>query len=140
MIRRPPRSTLFPYTTLFRSSPVKDAAGQLIGSSAVFRDLADLNRVSGLHDEARHKDQFLAALSHELRGPLASLQICLDVLQGEGTDVKRGQDALAIAGRQLEHLSALVNQLLDASRIASGGTSPQRADADPGGAVATRAR
>src|SRR2546425_5480238 len=24
MIRRPPRSTLFPYTTLFRSQPVKD--------------------------------------------------------------------------------------------------------------------
>src|ERR1051326_7905945 len=26
MIRRPPRSTLFPYTTLFRSIPVGDAA------------------------------------------------------------------------------------------------------------------
>src|SRR3989442_2006313 len=26
MIRRPPRSTLFPYTTLFRSAPVIDAA------------------------------------------------------------------------------------------------------------------
>ena len=115
---------------LMAISPVKDAAGQLIGSSAVFRDLTELNRVSGLQDEARHKDQFLAALSHELRGPLASLQICLDVLQGEGTDVKRGQDALAIAGRQLEHLSALVNQLLDASRIASGGTSLKRSDED----------
>src|SRR5258708_39551390 len=27
MIRRPPRSTLFPYTTLFRSEPAADAAG-----------------------------------------------------------------------------------------------------------------
>src|SRR2546425_5173069 len=27
MIRRPPRSTLFPYTTLFRSRPVRPAAG-----------------------------------------------------------------------------------------------------------------
>src|SRR3712207_7857934 len=26
MIRRPPRSTLFPYTTLFRSAAVRDAA------------------------------------------------------------------------------------------------------------------
>src|SRR3712207_8097989 len=32
MIRRPPRSTLFPYTTLFRSS--LDAAGRLRGSPA----------------------------------------------------------------------------------------------------------
>src|SRR2546423_15712142 len=29
MIRRPPRSTLFPYTTLFRSLPVQDAAQQV---------------------------------------------------------------------------------------------------------------
>src|SRR3712207_7839714 len=27
MIRRPPRSTLFPYTTLFRSAPVAPAVG-----------------------------------------------------------------------------------------------------------------
>src|SRR5437899_8849317 len=29
MIRRPPRSTLFPYTTLFRSSIVGDSSNQL---------------------------------------------------------------------------------------------------------------
>src|SRR5256885_7932443 len=29
MIRRPPRSTLFPYTTLFRSLPVQPGAGDL---------------------------------------------------------------------------------------------------------------
>src|SRR5258706_11704288 len=29
MIRRPPRSTLFPYTTLFRSPVLKNAAGRL---------------------------------------------------------------------------------------------------------------
>ncbi|PYO73611.1 MAG: hypothetical protein DMD64_06525 [Gemmatimonadetes bacterium] len=91
---------------------------------------SEINRVRGLQDEARHKDQFLATLSHELRGPLASLQICFEVLQSQGTDVKRGKDALAIATRQLEHLSALVNELLDASRIASGLTSLQRSDQD----------
>src|SRR5437763_3718692 len=33
MIRRPPRSTLFPYTTLFRSSPADHVAGlaRLVG-------------------------------------------------------------------------------------------------------------
>src|SRR4051812_49925125 len=29
MIRRPPRSTLFPYTTLFRSAAAPDGAGEL---------------------------------------------------------------------------------------------------------------
>src|SRR2546422_8668176 len=31
MIRRPPRSTLFPYTTLFRSHPFQDAQGFRVG-------------------------------------------------------------------------------------------------------------
>src|SRR2546422_3545439 len=29
MIRRPPRSTLFPYTTLFRSTPMSEVAGRM---------------------------------------------------------------------------------------------------------------
>src|SRR2546429_6746321 len=33
MIRRPPRSTLFPYTTLFRSSVVRELVGHGIGSA-----------------------------------------------------------------------------------------------------------
>src|SRR3712207_8619794 len=31
MIRRPPRSTLFPYTTLFRSAQLPDRAGVAVG-------------------------------------------------------------------------------------------------------------
>src|SRR5256885_8078184 len=31
MIRRPPRSTLFPYTTLFRSAQIRVAAGDHLG-------------------------------------------------------------------------------------------------------------
>src|SRR5688572_31551900 len=31
MIRRPPRSTLFPYTTLFRSSPIRASTGTIEG-------------------------------------------------------------------------------------------------------------
>src|SRR3712207_8010604 len=34
MIRRPPRSTLFPYTTLFRSGQVPDLALELLGVGA----------------------------------------------------------------------------------------------------------
>src|SRR3712207_7929725 len=34
MIRRPPRSTLFPYTTLFRSSPVKLGVALFVGKGS----------------------------------------------------------------------------------------------------------
>src|SRR3989449_11318836 len=39
MIRRPPRSTLFPYTTLFRSRPEADARVPPFGSAKVLDDL-----------------------------------------------------------------------------------------------------
>src|SRR5258708_31669479 len=40
MIRRPPRSTLFPYTTLFRSIEVRLAAGEAVVQVDHERDLA----------------------------------------------------------------------------------------------------
>src|SRR5256884_3202609 len=39
MIRRPPRSTLFPYTTLFRSSVAKEFRPFGAGTSTVFIDM-----------------------------------------------------------------------------------------------------
>src|SRR3712207_6983493 len=42
MIRRPPRSTLFPYTTLFRSD-----SGDLLGDAGYVRQVLD---AGGLHD------------------------------------------------------------------------------------------
>jgi len=46
MIRRPPRSTLFPYTTLFRSVPDLEAAHDGTGSNESFRDISEV--VAGL--------------------------------------------------------------------------------------------
>src|SRR2546430_9265812 len=55
MIRRPPRSTLFPYTTLFRSPPARAEANRrdfLIPSAAGVQ----LDRVSALRPAARNRD------------------------------------------------------------------------------------
>src|SRR5256885_7247013 len=49
MIRRPPRSTLFPYTTLFRSGPTLKAVLVALGltsSSAIFVHLSGGDRKS----------------------------------------------------------------------------------------------
>src|SRR3989442_10576350 len=43
MIRRPPRSTLFPYTTLFRSHAAETGTMLEINAAPDRRDLSDLN-------------------------------------------------------------------------------------------------
>src|SRR2546430_9310306 len=48
MIRRPPRSTLFPYTTLFRSRECADAPGALRRGGPAADGLARLAAVVGL--------------------------------------------------------------------------------------------
>lgn len=72
----------------------------------------------------RRKDRFLAMLGHELRNPLAPLAAGLEVLQSA---VARDseidpviQRTRAVMQRQVEHLTRLVDDLFDVSRINSG--------------------
>src|SRR3989449_9087879 len=53
MIRRPPRSTLFPYTTLFRSRGVAEHARSTPGVDDRRLDVLDLPRRMGLARERR---------------------------------------------------------------------------------------
>src|SRR5438270_7803883 len=51
MIRRPPRSTLFPYTTLFRSPTADDAASEILvcdpdGKATEFASISPIDRKS----------------------------------------------------------------------------------------------
>src|SRR3712207_8772676 len=48
MIRRPPRSTLFPYTTLFRSGLVLAARGRYEEAERTFREAVQLGRRHGI--------------------------------------------------------------------------------------------
>src|SRR2546427_5905240 len=70
MIRRPPRSTLFPYTTLFRSprySPSRLAGGSPPGASGAPRDRAQAER-GDLHSAAAaERDLRVAPLRGEDR-------------------------------------------------------------------------
>jgi PAS domain S-box-containing protein len=65
----------------------------------------------------RRKDEFLATLSHELRNPLAPLRSALEVMRH--TAVSEGTSArlLSVFDRQLHHLTHLVDDLMEVSRI-----------------------
>jgi PAS domain S-box-containing protein len=74
--------------------------------------------LEALVEAARAKDEFIAMLSHELRGPLAPIRSALHLMQQRGdSGVTRERE---IIDRQVGNVIRLVDDLLDASRIAGG--------------------
>jgi signal transduction histidine kinase/ActR/RegA family two-component response regulator len=65
----------------------------------------------------RRKDQFLAVLSHELRNPLAPLQMGVELMRGLPPDHDGVGWSREMIARQVQQLSRLVGDLLDVSRI-----------------------
>jgi len=70
-----------------------------------------------LSDADRRKDEFLATLSHELRNPLAPMRGAVEVLKLAPARPERESQLLDIFDRQLRHLTHLVDDLMEVSRI-----------------------
>jgi len=70
-----------------------------------------------LRDADRRKNEFLAMLSHELRGPLAPLAHMLEIMKRAEGNKELIQQARGTMERQLSQLVRLVDDLLDISRI-----------------------
>jgi PAS domain S-box-containing protein len=68
----------------------------------------------------RRKDEFLAMLAHELRNPLGAIANAGHVLELQRSGDPETSDLLAVIGRQIRHLSRLVDDLLDVSRVTRG--------------------
>lgn len=73
---------------------------------------------SALEEASRQKDRFLATLAHELRNPLAPLYYAVDLLGSESRD--EVDWARGVIERQVAHLTRLIDDLLDISRIGRG--------------------
>jgi signal transduction histidine kinase len=77
-------------------------------------------REEALREGDRRKDEFLALLAHELRNPLAPVRYALATIKRPGlTDEQRAR-ANEIIDRQVVHMSRLLDDLLDVSRITRG--------------------
>jgi PAS domain S-box-containing protein len=114
----PDASSLWVWT---QALPERDDAGGLAGYVGSVTDITERKQGEVLLKEAdRHKDEFLAMLAHELRNPLQPISNAVQLL-----GIRKADDALvgqahAILGRQLSHLTRLVDDLLDVSRITRG--------------------
>jgi signal transduction histidine kinase/ActR/RegA family two-component response regulator len=70
--------------------------------------------------QSRAKDEFIALLGHELRNPLSAITAAVALLESQ----ELGEDNLArargVITRQSQHLSRIIDDLLDLSRVLSG--------------------
>ena len=94
--------------------------------------LEDANRtlaqetVTRRHAEAellqmdRRKDEFLAMLAHELRNPLAPISAAAQMLSLTQLDAARTRQVSEVIGRQVGHMTSLIDDLLDVSRVTRG--------------------
>lgn len=71
-------------------------------------------------DQNSAKDEFLAMLAHELRNPLAPISAAAQLLKLAGPRDKTVQRSSDIIERQVDHLTELVDDLLDVSRVTRG--------------------
>jgi len=68
----------------------------------------------------QRKDEFLAMLAHELRNPLAPIAAATELLKVGSQDTAAVRRASNVISRQVQHMSGLVNDLLDVSRVTRG--------------------
>jgi PAS domain S-box-containing protein len=107
--------------TYSRAVPMLDARGAIhewIGAASDIteRKLAE----EKLRESDRRKDEFLAMLAHELRNPLAPVGAAAALLQRARLDEGLVRKTSEIIGRQVAHMTALIDDLLDVSRVTRG--------------------
>lgn len=76
-----------------------------------------LELVEKLNRADSNKNEFISILSHELRNPLASIMMGITVLDQAAPDSEEARQTRDIIKRQTGHLSHLVDELLDVTRI-----------------------
>ena len=106
---------------LVSSAPIRDERGELVGAVAVSMDIEDRIRAEeGLKEADRRKDEFLAMLAHELRNPLAPIGSAAALLLRRHAEDAQLRGISAVITRQVQHMSGLIDELLDVARVTRG--------------------
>ena len=112
----------------FIYQPTFDYRGKITGIFVEGSDVTESVRVhralkkseSELRAASRRKDEFLAMLAHELRNPLAPIATAASLLKMSSSNVALVQKSSEVITRQVEHMTELVDDLLDVSRVTRG--------------------
>jgi PAS domain S-box-containing protein len=125
--------------------PERDDAGDVTSVLAITRDVTSVRSAEDalrrsvtelrqaqarLQEADRRKDEFLAVLSHELRNPLAPIKNSLYVLERAAPGGEQARRAHEVIARQVVHMTRLVDDLLDVTRISRGKAHVRREPMD----------
>lgn len=112
-------------------TPLFDSQGVCTNLVGAVHDVTEIKLAeNALREADRRKDEFLAMLAHELRNPLGPIRNGVSLLRKMGDDrraLSRIQDMIE---RQSAHMSRIVDDLLDVSRITRGKILLQREELD----------
>jgi two-component system CheB/CheR fusion protein len=106
---------------IMRILPYHEPDNTVTGALVTFVDVTSLVQAeASLREADVRKDVFLATLSHELRNPLAPIRTAARLLETPNVSPAQLSRAQAIISRQVHHMSSLLDDLLDVSRITRG--------------------
>jgi PAS domain S-box-containing protein len=122
-------------SALVQASPIRDAAGRLIGAVNVLIDIGDRKRTEREREELLkkekaalaeaqaancYKDEFLSLVSHELRSPINSILVYNHLLRSNPHDAEQIDQTCEVIERNARTQLGLIDDLLDTARIAGG--------------------
>jgi len=113
---------------------LRNKDGTMRGFAQITRDLSERRRVQELESEGRRINEFIAMLAHELRNPLAPIRNAVEIMERSTLppDIAWCKELI---GRQVGHLTRLVDDLLDVSRITVGKIQLEKEPVDLSGLV-----
>ena len=109
------------------AAPRLAADGEFLGFVGSVIDISERKAAEdALRLSDRRKDEFLATLAHELRNPLAPIRNAVEILRMKDSADPQLRLPREIIDRQVRHLTRLVDDLLEVSRITQGKMSLRR--------------
>ena len=95
--------------------------GEPVTIRGVSLDVSDRMRAEeDLREADRRKDEFLAMLAHELRNPLAPISAAAQLLKMPALHPDMVRRTSEVISRQVGHMTRLIDDLLDVSRVTRG--------------------